>query len=157
MNLMATVGSAAYFVTASATTMAGWLSDRFIAPAHTHARPQDLHGSGVGRATIIVAVAWVSNPVASMVFLMLGCSRTAYSHPALAITQTSPARAAGRWSGLQNFVGTWPGWLRPPSRIRGGQDRRVLWAFAVSAGVALAGSMVYLFLLGPVEPWCGAV
>jgi hypothetical protein len=26
------------------------------------------------------------------------------------------------------------------------------WAFAVAAGVALAGSMVYLFLLGPVEP-----
>jgi MFS family permease len=156
MNRMATVGSLAYLVTASATTIAGWLSDRFIAAGATPTRVRKAcTGAGLGGATIIVAVAWVSSPVASMVFLMLGCmSYGVFASSHWAITQTiAGPRAAGRWSGLQNFVGNLAGVTAPA--ITGfvvDKTGVFFWAFAVAAGVALAGSMVYLFLLGPVEP-----
>jgi MFS family permease len=156
MNLMATVGSFAYFVTATATTITGWLSDRFIAAGATPTRVRKTcTGAGLGGATIIVAVAWVSNPVASMVFLMLGCmSYGVYASSHWAITQTiAGPRAAGRWSGLQNFVGNLAGVSAPA--VTGfvvDKTGQFFWAFAVSAGVALIGSTIYLFLLGPVEP-----
>jgi cyanate permease len=156
MNLMATVGSAAYFLTASTTTVTGWLSDRFIAAGATPTRVRKTcTGAGLGGATIILGVAWVSSPVASMVFLMLGCmSYGVFASSHWAITQTiAGPRAAGRWSGLQNFVGNLAGVAAPA--ITGfvvDKTGVFFWAFAVAAGVALAGSMVYLFLLGPVEP-----
>ena len=136
--------------------MAGWLSDRFIAAGATPTRVRKTcTGAGLGGATIILAVAWVSNPVASMVFLMLGCmSYGVYASSHWAITQTiAGPRAAGRWSGLQNFVGNLAGVTAPA--ITGfvvDKTGEFFWAFAVSAGVALIGSTMYLFLLGPVEP-----
>jgi MFS family permease len=156
MALMATIGSAAYFVTATATTVTGWLSDRFIAAGATPTRVRKTcTGAGLGGATVIVAVAWVSSPVASMIFLMLGCiSYGVFASSHWAITQTiAGPRAAGRWSGLQNFVGNLAGVTAPA--ITGfvvDKTGVFFWAFAVAGGVALAGSMVYLFLLGPVEP-----
>ena len=156
MALMATIGSAAYFVTATATTVTGWLSDRFIAAGATPTRVRKTcTGAGLGGATIIVAVAWVASPVASMIFLMLGCiSYGVFASSHWAITQTiAGPRAAGRWSGLQNFVGNLAGVTAPA--ITGfvvDKTGVFFWAFAVAGGVALAGSMVYLFLLGPVEP-----
>jgi cyanate permease len=91
---------------------------------------------------------------------MLGCmSYGVFASSHWAITQTiAGPRAAGRWSGLQNFVGNLAGVAAPA--ITGfvvDKTGVFFWAFAVSAGVALAGSMVYLFLLGPVEPvvWRG--
>ena len=156
MTLMATIGSAAYLVTATATTVTGWLSDRFIAAGSTPTRVRKTcTGAGLGGATIIVAVAWVASPVASMIFLMLGCiSYGVFASSHWAITQTiAGPRAAGRWSGLQNFVGNLAGVTAPA--ITGfvvDKTGVFFWAFAVAGGVALAGSMVYLFLLGPVEP-----
>jgi MFS family permease len=155
MNLMATVGSVAYFVTASTTTITGWLSARLIVAGVTTTRVRKTcTGAGLGGATVIVAVAWVSNPVASMAFLMLGCiGYGMYASSHWAITQTiAGPRAAGRWSGLQNFVGNLAGVAAPA--ITGfvvDKTGVFFWAFAVCAGVALTGSAIYLFLLGPVE------
>jgi cyanate permease len=86
---------------------------------------------------------------------MLGCmSYGVYASSHWAITQTiAGPRAAGRWSGLQNFVGNLAGVSAPA--ITGfvvDKTGQFFWAFAVSAGVALIGSTIYLFLLGPVEP-----
>jgi sugar phosphate permease len=156
MNRMATIGSVAYFVTASATTITGWLSDRLIAAGATPTRVRKTcTGAGLGGTTIVLAVAWVSSPAASMVFLMLGCiSYGIYASSHWAITQTiAGPRAAGRWSGLQNFVGNLAGVAAPA--ITGfvvDKTGQFFWAFAVCAGVVLIGSNVYLFLLGPVEP-----
>jgi cyanate permease len=90
-----------------------------------------------------------------MVFLMLGCmSYGVFASSHWAITQTiAGPRAAGRWSGLQNFVGNLAGVTAPA--ITGfvvDKTGQFFWAFAVSAAVALIGSTMYLFVLGPVEP-----
>ncbi len=156
MNRMATIGSLAYFATASATTLAGWLSDRAIAAGVAPSRVRKTcTGAGLGGATIILAVVGVSSPVASMVFLMMGCmSYGVFASSHWAITQTlAGPLAAGRWSGLKNFVGNLAG-VAAPAVTGFVVDRtgQFFWAFAVSASVALIGSAVYLFLLGPVEP-----
>jgi sugar phosphate permease len=136
--------------------MAGWLSDRLIAAGAAPSRVRKTcTGAGMGGATIILAVAWVSNPVAAMVFLMLGCmSYGVYASSHWAITQTlAGPRAAGRWTGLQNFVGNLAGVAAPT--ITGFVVERTgqfFWAFAASAAVALIGSTMFVFVLGPVRP-----
>ncbi len=102
-----------------------------------------------------MSVAQRASRRAKMVLLMLACaSYGVYTSSHWAITQTiaGPA-AAGRWTGLQNFVGNWAG-VAAPSITGFVVDRtgQFFWAFAVSAAVVLAGAMIYVFFLGPVEP-----
>jgi MFS family permease len=86
---------------------------------------------------------------------MLACvSYGIYTSSHWAITQTlAGPYAAGRWTGLQNFVGNLAGVTAPT--VTGfvvDKTGEFFWAFAVASAVVLAGAMVYLFLLGPVEP-----
>jgi MFS family permease len=112
-------------------------------------------GGGLGFATIILAVAVVPNRTASVVFLMLACiSYGIYSSSHWATTQTlAGPRVAGKWSGLQNFVANLAGVVAPLiTGIVVYKTGQFFWAFALSAIVALLGAIVYVFVLGPVEP-----
>ena len=156
MNTMATVGALAYFVTAVSTTITGWISDRAIAAGATPTRVRKTcTGVGLGSATIIVAVTVVSDPIVSMGLLMLACcAYGVYASSHWAITQTlAGPLAAGKWSGLQNFIANLAGVVAPALTgfviDRTGQ---FFWAFATSAGVVLIGAGIYVFVLGPVEP-----
>ncbi len=161
MSRMATIGAVAYLVTGAVTTTTGWLSDRLIAAGATPTRiRKTCMGVGMGFATIIVVVAVVPNRTASMVFLMLACmSYGVYSSSHWATTQTlAGPLAAGKWSGLQNFVANLAGVVAP--LITGVVVERTgqfFWAFAISAGVSLSGAIVYVFVLGPIKPidWRG--
>ena len=156
MSTMATLGALAYFVSAAATTIAGWLSDRAIAAGATPTRVRKTcAGAGMGIATIVVAVTVVSDPTASMVLLMLACaSYGVYASSHWAITQTlAGPLAAGKWSGLQNFIANLAGVVAPA--ITGfvvDRTGQFFWAFAAAAVVVLIGACVYLFVLGPVKP-----
>jgi MFS family permease len=76
-----------------------------------------------------------------------------------AITQTiAGPLAAGKWTGLQNFVGNFAGIVSPA--LTGFVVQRTghfFWAFAVTAGVLLAGALSWAFVVGAVEPlqWQG--
>ncbi|MFB3778000.1 MAG: MFS transporter [Bryobacteraceae bacterium] len=156
MDSMAKVGALAYLTSAVSTTITGWLSDRAIAAGSTPTRVRKTcTGAGLGFATVIVAVAVVPNPTAAMVFLMLACASYgmyASSHWAITQTLAGPA-AAGKWSGLQNFLANLAGVVAPALTgyvvDRTGQ---FFWAFAVAAVVVLIGACVYLFVLGPIKP-----
>ncbi len=156
MNTMATLGALAYFVSAASTTIAGWLSDRAIAAGATPTRVRKTcAGAGLGFATIVIAVTVVSDPTASMVLLMLACcSYGVYASSHWAITQTlAGPLAAGKWSGLQNFIANLAGVVAPT--LTGfviDKTGQFFWAFAVSAAVVLIGAGVYVFGLGPVKP-----
>jgi ACS family D-galactonate transporter-like MFS transporter len=71
-----------------------------------------------------------------------------------AITQTiAGPEAAGRWTGFQNFVGNLAGVAAPAVtgfvlELTG----HFYWAFAILTVVALAGTLTWFFLVGPVEP-----
>jgi len=156
MNAMATVGSLAYFVVAAGAAIAGWLSDRSIAAGASPTRVRKAcTAGGMGFATIILAVTVVSDPTASMILLMLACcSYGVYASSHWAITQTlAGPLAAGRWSGVQNFIANLAGVVAPA--LTGfviDKTGQFFWAFAVSAVVVLIGAGVYAFGLGPVKP-----
>ncbi|MBI4876153.1 MAG: MFS transporter [Acidobacteria bacterium] len=155
MDSMAGVGAAAYLVTAAATTAAGWLADRAIVAGRTPTRVRKTCTvAGLGCATVILAVTVVSDTTLSMVLLMLACaSYGVYASSHWAITQTvAGPQAAGRWTGLQNFISNLAGVVAPAlTGLVVEKTGHFFWAFAASAAVALAGAGIYLFLLGPVE------
>jgi ACS family D-galactonate transporter-like MFS transporter len=112
-------------------------------------------GFGLGFATVIIGVTAIQDSKASMALLLVACmSYGVYASSHWAITQTlAGPRAAGKWSGLQNCVANFAGVTAPT--ITGfvvNATGHFFWAFAVSAGVALAGSLIYTFALGPVTP-----
>ena len=155
MEAMASLGSAAYVATALATTVAGWMCDRSIAAGATANIRKRCTAWGLGLATIILGVTAVEDRTASMVLLLAACLAYgvfASSHWAITQTLAGPL-AAGKWTGAQNFVANLSGVVAPA--LTGwivSATGHFFWAFAVSSGVALTGSMVYLFGLGTVEP-----
>jgi MFS transporter, ACS family, D-galactonate transporter len=156
MEAMASLGSLAYVVTATATTVAGWLSDRAIAAGAAPTRVRrGCTSFGLGLTTIIVGVTVLSDVTASMALLLLACASYgvfASSHWAMTQTLAGPL-AAGKWTGLQNCVANLAGVAAPA--VTGfvvGSTGRFFGAFAVSAVVALSGALIYAFWLGPVEP-----
>jgi hypothetical protein len=70
-----------------------------------------------------------------------------------AISQTlAGPYAAGRWTGLQNFVGNLSGIVAPA--LTGFVLERTghfYWPFAILTLVAFTGSLSWLFLVGPVR------
>ncbi len=161
MDAMATLGALAYFVTGAATTAAGWFSDRLVAAGATPTRVRKTcTGLGLGFATIILAVTVVSDPALSMMFLMLACVSYgvfASSHWAMTQTLAGPL-AAGKWTGLQNFIANLAGVVAPAlTGFVVDRTGHFFWAFAAAAAVVLAGAATYVFGLGRVEPveWRG--
>lgn len=156
MDRMATIGALAYLVTATATTITGWVADRAIAAGATPTKVRKTcTAGGMGFSTVILLVAVVHDESAAMMFLMLACVAYgvfASSHWAITQTIAGPA-AVGRWAGLQNFVGNWAGIVAPAlTGFIVGRTGQFFWAFAAVAVVVLAGAFVYLFWLGRVEP-----
>ena len=156
MSEMATIGASAYLVTGAVTTLTGLISDRLIAGGATPTRVRKTcMGGGMGLAPIIVTVAIAPNRTAAMVFLVLACmSYGVYSSSHWATTQTiAGPLAAGKWSGLQNFIANLAGVVAP--LITGfvvDKTGQFFWAFAIAAAVALVGAVVYVFLLGRIMP-----
>ncbi len=156
MNAMATVGAIAYLVSGATTTVVGWISDRAIAAGASPTRiRKTCTGGGLAFATIILAVVIVPNHTVSMALLMLACAGFGcYASSHWAITQTlAGPLAAGKWSGLQNFIANLAGVVAPA--VTGfvvDRTGQFFWAFAVAAMVVLIGAGVYVFGLGRVEP-----
>ena len=139
MEKMAVVGACAYFAIGVATTISGWLSDRWIAAgADTTRVRKGFAGVGLTLSTIIIGVSIVSDPE--------DCDGPADARPALrsafitcslwSITQTiAGPMAAGKWTGLQNFIGNLAGvvapWLTGVVLEKTGE---FFWAFVLAAG-----------------------
>lgn len=153
---MASLGSLAYLITASSSIVAGWISDRAIAHGATPTRVRRIcTGGGLGCATIVIAVAVVPDRTTSMVLLMLACvAYGTFSSSHWAITQTlAGPLAAGKWSGLQNFVANLSGVIAPAiTGVVVDRTGQFVWAFVVSGLVVLVGAGAYVFGLRKVEP-----
>ncbi len=156
MGTMAVVGALPFLCSAAATTAAGWLSYRALAAGATPTRVRKACTvAGLGFAAVIVMVPLVKDARGAMAFLMLAsASYGIFSTSPWAIAQTiAGPRAAGRWAGMQNFIGNLSGVAAPA--VTGLVVERTgsfAWAFGLTACVVLAGAMVYLFVLGRVEP-----
>jgi MFS family permease len=156
MEKMAVVGACAYFAIGVATTISGWLSDRWIARgADTTRVRKGFAGVGLTLSTIIIGVSVVADPGLAMALLMLAClSFGIFTCSLWSITQTiAGPMAAGKWTGLQNFVGNLAGvvapWLTGVVLDKTGE---FFWAFAVAGGVELVGMVMFVFVIGKVAP-----
>ena len=118
-------------------------------------RSKTCTGAGLAFATVVVAVAVTSDRTLAMVLLMLACvsyGTFASSHWAIAQTLAGPL-AAGKWSGLQNFLGNLAGVAAPAiTGIVVDRTGQFFWAFVVSAAVVLVGAAIYVFGIPKVEP-----
>jgi len=156
LRAMGAVGALPFVTTACATSAAAWLSYRAIAAGATPTRVRKTCTSaGLGIAAVIVVVPVLTDERASIAILVLASiGYGIFTSSIWAITQTVAGPiAAGRWSGLQNFIGNLSGVVAP--MITGfvvDRTGHFFWPFVVTASVALTGSMVFLFGLGTVEP-----
>ena len=156
METMAVVGALPFVCSAIATSAAGWLSYRALAAGVTPTRVRKACTVvGLGFAAVIVAVPLIKDVRGAMVILMLAsASYGIYATSPWAISQTIAGhQAAGRWAGMQNFIGNLSGVVAPA--LTGLVIERTgsfIWAFGLAAGFVLTGAMVYLFVLGKVEP-----
>ena len=70
------------------------------------------------------------------------------------VTQTlAGPRVAGRWAGVQNFVGNFAGAVAPT--LTGyllGLTGQFYWAFVIAAAVSWIGALSWVIGVGPIEP-----
>jgi MFS transporter, ACS family, D-galactonate transporter len=152
---MAKIAGLAYFVMAVAATSAGWVSDRCIASGKTPSRVRKTFMVvGQVAAGISLAACVVGGPVLSVVCLLLAAAFWGISASnTWAITQTlAGPQAAGKWTGLQNFLGNLAGWIAPVvTGVVVDKTGRFFWAFIITAVIASLGSLSWIFIVGAVR------
>lgn len=161
MDKMARVAGVSYLSAAVASTLCGWLSDRWIAAGATPTRVRKTFmGAGMSCAGIFLVGCVVAGPLLSIAMLILAAaSFGAASSNLWSITQTlAGPRAAGRWTGLQNFCGNLAGVIAPAlSGFVVDRTGEFFWPFMITAGVAGLGTVCWVFFVGSVTPvvWGG--
>ncbi len=156
MDQMAAVMGAAYVSCALVAATCGWLSDRWIAAGATPTLVRKGFTSvGMAGAALFVIPSLFAGPKLTAVTLVLvAASLGVSSSNVWAITQTlAGPRAAGRWTGIENFVGNLGGAVAPV--LTGfvlGRTGHYFWAFAITAVVSLLGALSWAFWIGTVEP-----
>jgi MFS family permease len=153
---VALFGSIPFFVVAGSTLFFGTLSDRWISRgASPNLVRKTCTGVGLLLSTVMLAAAIVRDPVISLLLLSVACfAYGIYSSNLWAVTQTLAGPwAAGRWTGLQNFVGNLSGILAP--QLTGWIVQRTgqfYWAFVVTTMFLVLGTFCFTVIVRRVEP-----
>lgn len=155
MNKMARVGAGIYLVAAASSILSGWLSDLWIAKGGgpTLVRKTFTAG-GIALAGALIGssvFATGDTGVAMIAVGMIGFGMCSSNLWAITQTLAGPV-AAGRWTGFQNFFGNLAGVAGPA--ITGFALQRTGHfgvAFAILTGIAFAGCLIWIFVVGPVE------
>jgi MFS family permease len=163
MDRMAKIGGSAYLFAAVSATLSGWLSDRWIASGGTPTRVRKtcmFVGHTCAGTSLILCV--VSGPDLFVALLMVAsASFGIYASNTWAIAQTlAGPQAAGKWTGLQNFVANLAGVVVPAlTGFVVDRTGRFFWAFAITVVVGLLGAIFWVFVVGPVKQvvWAGEV
>jgi ACS family D-galactonate transporter-like MFS transporter len=161
MTAMATVGMIPYLVCAASTAVAGLLSFRALARGASVTRVRKACVvAGMGGAALVIAVPLIGDVrVAVGVLVLTSLFYGIYTSSVWAITQTMAGpHAAGRWTGMQNFVGNLAGILAPTATgFIVEATGSYFWAFAAAAACALVAAFAYLLGIGRIEPavWTG--
>jgi ACS family D-galactonate transporter-like MFS transporter len=149
-------GGLLFLMSALSALVVGKLSDRWIkaGATATQVRKSALVGGGFGIGVCLVATAVTQGTVfiamlaLTGVFLGIACCST------WAVTQTlAGPLAAGRWTGVQNFVGNMAGWIAPVlTGFLVDRTGSFVWPFLITAAIAWVGAMSWGIVVGPVEP-----
>jgi MFS family permease len=156
LEQMAKIAGVCYLSAAILALLCGYLSDWFIVNGGSPSVVRKgFTGAGMALAAVALIGCVAAGPVLSIVMLVMATASYGITCSNVwAITQTlaGPA-AAGRWTGIQNFLGNLAG-ITAPALTGFILDRtgHFFWPFAITAGVALLGSVAYAFVIGPVQP-----
>ena len=155
MNRMAVISGASYLSCAITAAICGRLSDWWIGrgASPTLVR-KTFAGGGMAGAAVFAIACVLTRPGFSTAAIILTTSSLGMSSSNVwAITQTlAGPQAAGRWTGLQNFVGNFAG-IVAPALTGFVLDRtgNFFWPFAITAVMCLLGAASWIFLIGPVK------
>ena len=155
MGTMAKIGGLGYLCYAAAALLFGWISDRWIASGGTPTLVRKTFaGAGAGSAGLLLLGSALAGPMVSVILLLLAFAAGGMCGSNIwAITQTlAGPKMAGRWTGLQNFVGNFAGVIAPA--VTGfviDYTGRFFVAFVIMAVVALLAALSYIFVIGPVK------
>src|SRR3989454_67648 len=157
MHQMAVLGSLPFWGMAVASLTGGWASDLWIARGGTPTRVRKTFAvTGLLLcAGLMLPAALVADSGFASGFLIASCvSLGIFTSNVWAITQTlAGPEAAGKWTGIQNFIGNLGGVISP---IIAGliveQTRSFFLAFAAAAVILVLGAGCYLFLVPRIEP-----
>ena len=154
---MAVFGSLPFWGMAIASLTGGWASDLQIARGSTATRVRKTFAVAglLLCAALMLPAALMSNPSLALGFLIASCtSLVIFTSNVCAITQTlAGPEAAGKWTGIQNFVGNLGGVISPiVAGFTVQQTRSFFLAFAVAAVILVLGAACYLVLVPRVEP-----
>ena len=155
VQLMSAVIGSAFFVLAITALVSGWVSDRWIAAGGTPTRVRKTFtGTGLLVASSLLLVGLVSNHLIAMSILFLVCMGLGMGTSNLwSITQTlAGPSTAGKWTGLQNFIGNLAGWIAPALiGLIVQRTGNYFWVFVITSGVTLLGAASWVFVVGRVQ------
>src|SRR5881394_1686023 len=157
LKQMAVLGSMPFWGMAVATLTGGWASDHWIARGGTPTLVRKTFAvTGLLLcAALMLPAALVADTWIASGFLIASCvSLGIFTSNVWAITQTlAGPEAAGKWTGIQNFVGNLGGVISPiVAGLIVEQTRSFFLAFAAAAVILVLGAGCYLFLVPRVEP-----
>jgi MFS family permease len=159
---MAVFGSLPYWGMAATSLAGGWASDRWIASGGAPSLVRKTFaGTGLFLcAALLLPAGFVADNSVSMVFLIAACVALGlFTSNVWAITQTlAGTGAAGKWTGIQNFIGNLGGVISPIiAGVIVERTGRFYLAFAAAAGVLVLGGGAYVAMLRKVEAveWSG--
>lgn len=149
---MAKIGGIAYVLGACVTTLSGLLSDRWIVSGGSPTLVRKtVVGSGMVLSGVCVGLMSAGGSVTALVLSVMFFGVAASNIWAITQTLAGP-QAAGRWTGLQNFVGNLAGIVAPAvTGVVLDRTGKFYWAFAIVTAVAFAGAASFVFVVGSVE------
>jgi MFS transporter, ACS family, D-galactonate transporter len=153
---MAKIGGGYFLMAALSASVCGWASDRWIRAGGTPTRVRKtfMVAGNLGAGAFLLASV-VTAGVYGIVFLLLSGVLFGLSTSNLwAITQRMAGpQAVGRWCGFQLFIGNSSGAIAPT--VAGFLLDRTggfFWPFLIEAVVIWLGALVWIFVVGQVEP-----
>jgi len=156
LERMGRIGALAYFLMAIVSVVSGAASDRWIAAGRsaTLVRKTMIGTGQLAGGIFLVACAMAAPELAVAFLLMASAAFGLNASNVWAITQTlAGPQAAGRWTGLQNFVGNLAGVAAPA--VTGFAVERTgnfVWAFVITGVISMLGAASWVFVLGRIEP-----
>ncbi len=152
---MAVLGSLPFWGVALASSIGGFLADRWVSAGGQAVRVRKTYvACGLLFSTLILPAAMIKDQTLSLVLLTAGCFSFGFfssNHWALTQTLAGPL-AAGKWTGLTNAFGNLPGVLAPWFTGWVVQEMgEFYYAFVVCAVFAVLGALSYVFIIERTE------
>ena len=156
MNQMARVGGLVFFLASVSGIGMGKISDRWIAAgaSPTRVRKTMIGVGQVGLGASLAAAAFAPDYIFAWVLAPAGVFLGMSGGNCWAVTQTvAGPKVAGRWAGVQNFIGNLAGAVAPMLTgyllVRTGQ---FYWPLVITGAVSWLGALSWVFAVGPIVP-----